>query len=38
MAANITSPSKSSEAGSMDVADVEVGGVVFSEMLNAAAQ
>jgi len=38
MAANITSPSKSNTAGSLDVADVAVGGDVLPEMRNAAAQ
>ena len=38
MAAHIASPSKSSKAGSLDVADVAVGGNILSEMLNAAAK
>ena len=38
MAAHIASPSKSSKAGGLDVADVAVGGNILSEMLNAAAQ
>jgi len=38
MAAHIASPSNSNKAGSVDVADVAVGGDILSEMLNAAAQ
>ncbi|DBB04144.1 TPA: hypothetical protein ACH3X1_013193 [Trebouxia sp. C0004] len=38
MAAHTASPSKSSKAGSLDVADVAVGGNVLSEVRNAAAQ